>query len=278
MKRFAQLIGLLLSIINPSLASAQDYELNVTMGDDGMPSEFFYADKRMSVRMTVDKLFMKRGSTTSWGDNTATVEVIVDEAFDPQILSSKSFKYYVLGVMIPLDRSQARAYGVKQVELKTPYHLIIRGLKLLGVTSQHWGRRTCDLKIAQMRRNSRPYFIEGRVTQAQPTPIWSIDPIADDMEIAKAFDLLLQGDWCVQALERAREKAQEKQATRDAIERQKETTAQEEDILVLTNQRLLQCAFDPACEKKLLAGVDRCKKTVEGNYVESCIRAIKISP
>jgi len=121
------------------------------------------------------------------------------------------------------------------------------------------------------------------------------------MEIAKAFDLLLgtaflRHDWCVESiewdresperarkkaeesLERARKKEEEKQQMRDDSQRQQETAAQREDILLLTNQRLLQCAFDPVCEKKILAGVDQCEKTEQGNYVESCIRAIKVSP
>ena len=238
------------------------------MGDDGMPSEFFYADKRMSVRMTVDKPFIKRGSTTSWVDNTATVDVIIDEAFDPQILSSKSFSYWVLGIRIPLDPNQAYIHGIKQVELKTPYHLIIRGLKLRGI-------RWCELKIVQA--SYRPDFRESALRKPD-IPLWSIEPTADDIEIAKALDLLLRGGGCVKRRERARAKAQEKQMMLDDSQRRKEVNAQEEDILLLTNQRLLQCAFDPACEKKLLAGVDRCKKTVEGNYLESCIRAIKISP
>jgi hypothetical protein len=256
---------LFLILMSPHLSSAQDYELDVTMGDDGMPSEFYYADERMSFRVTVDVPSIK-----PWYDNTATVDVIIDEAFHPEILSSKSFGYWVLGKRIPLDPNQALIHGPKQVELKTPYHLILRGLTLQGI-------RPCELKIVQMPGRGHPYPLESALRKPG-SPLWSIEPIADDMEIAKAFDLLLRGNGCVQLLERARGKAEEKQMMLDDSQRRKEMNAQEEDILLLTNQRLLQCAFDPVCEKKVLAGVDQCEKTEQRNYVESCIRAIKISP
>jgi hypothetical protein len=92
-----KLLNLLSALALASLtlghASAEDYELDVTMGEDGLPSEFFYADEHMSVRITVDDPVIDPADGP-WYDNTATVEVIVDEAFDPQILSSTSSLHY----------------------------------------------------------------------------------------------------------------------------------------------------------------------------------------
>ena len=79
------------------------------------------------------------------------------------------------------------------------------------------------MKIVQM-----SYWADFRdsALRKPDSPPWSIEPIADDMEIAKAFDLLLRGDGCVKRLERARKKAQEKQAARTDSQRRKEMNAQ----------------------------------------------------
>ena len=267
--KLLKLLGALaLAVLTLGHASAQEYELDVTMGEHGIPSEFFYADERMSFRITPD---IKQSDGGGWVAYRATIElVVVDEEFHPSTGKSECVMIHTLGKQIPPHgcvRPTHSDWNVWPVELKNPRHVIIRDFPIRGMF--HPNNATCVPYITH--RTSLP--------QQTERTYWSISEFTDEMEIAKAFDLFLQSDECVRRLKKVRvAESQPPSAQEEKIVSIEENTLREEDILLLTNRRLLQCAFDPVCEGKINAGVDRCKKTVEGNYVESCIRAIEVSP
>lgn len=259
------------ALLTVSHVSAQDYELDVTMGEHGIPTEIFYADEHMSFRLTPDiqricvdkkkeRVTKKCTDKTEerWVATTATVELIVDEEFHPGTGLSNQVRVQLFGQGFPTGTTWGPR--VEHINLKTPHHLIVTEFPL-------WSG-TCNLAIRHFTQ------IPGEGTWN----LWRMWAVGDELELAKAFDLLPKNGGCVAKVNYARKKEEERQAREDRYASVKEANAHNEDILLLTNQRLLQCAFDPVCEGKINAGVDRCKKTVQGNYVESCIRDINVSP
>lgn len=314
MKRFIRLLCLFLLPLNPCHVYAEEYEWDVTIGEHGIPSEIFYSDERMSISLKPQAFLPRQGG--GWKVDLITIEAIVDENLHPDTATAPGVATSVAGVSSRAYSSESRSLGVRpQFTLVSSNHVVVTDAPVLcsELALRQWGWGSKDsfrtpsllkealvdgrevMKVIDMWRESPPQFAKTGSYKAKGL---SMGNFAGRLEIISPNDLTTKqlakdGVWyrdgsCSKALERSRIKERERAEARAEAarweaerlaenERLEERTMQKEDILLLTNQRLLTCAFDPVCEKKLLAGVDQCKKTEQGNYVESCIRTIEIS-
>ncbi|MDG2442846.1 MAG: hypothetical protein P8M13_06305 [Luminiphilus sp.] len=305
------LIAIAVLLASVSL-SAEEYEWDVTIGEHGIPSEIFYSDERMSISLKPQAFLPRQGG--GWKVDLITIEAIVDENLHPDTVTAPGVATSVAGISSRASYSESRSLGVKpQFTLVSSNHVVVTDapVRCRGLTLRQWGPkdsfRTPSLlkealvdgmevmKVIDMWREPPPQFAKTGSYKAKGL---SMGNFAGRLEIISPNDLTTKqlakdGVWyrdgsCSKALERSRIEAQKKaklaeqeakarQDLLDSADRAKEKAMDDGDVLLLTNQRLLRCAFDPVCEKKLLAGVDECKKSNQGNFVESCVRAIEIS-
>jgi hypothetical protein len=295
-----------MALLSPSHVSAEEYEWDVTIGEHGIPSEIFYSDERMPISLKPQDFLPRQGG--GWKVDLITIEAIVDENFHPDTATSLGINTSVLGMSF--FGGESRTSGMKpQFKLVSPNHIVITDapVRCSELALRQWGpneyrRKPPFLKeapvdrmefarVIDMWREPPPQFAKKGSHRAKGL---NQGNFTGELEIISPDDLTPEqlakdGVWyrdagCSNALERSRVREAERAAAAKweaerlaENERLEDRTMEEEDILLLTNQRLLKCAFDPVCEKKLLAGVDQCKKTEQGNFVESCIRAIEIS-
>lgn len=296
----ALIVGM--SLLIPCHVSAEEYEWDVTIGEHGIPSEIFYSDERMSISLTPQAFLQRQGG--GWKVDLFTIEAIVDEPFHPSTATGGILTSVLGGIYSP---------SKSQFKLVSPNHIVITDASVgcSELALRQWRLFTDPQKPVFLRE-----ALVDRMEFARAIDMWREPPAQfakegshraealnkgrfdGELEIISPDDLTPKqlakdGVWyrngsCSKALERSRIRARERAeaAEREAKweaerlaenEQLEDRVMEEEDILLLTNQRLLKCAFDPVCEKKLLAGVDQCKKTEQGNFVESCIRAIEIS-
>ena len=101
---------------------------------------------------------------------------------------------------------------------------------------------------------------------------------AEDLSVA---DAAMDGTWykpagCKRVLNARRIAINAELDSLDKEDAEKEVTYNQENLLLLTNQRLMQCKFDSECEKKFLSEAAQCEDRNHGRYMESCIRGIEI--
>ena len=299
----AKLLRLLGALASLTLGhvSAQEYEWDVTMGANGLPSEVLYRDAEITIIMKPQEFQATEGG----GLEVVyfTIEVLVDEEFHPETGTSPEVGITIFGQ--DLDG--------QDLELVDPSRLIITGVRLPGLPNQRQVFLPCsELTVTHWTRPIRTQY------RRQASKIlWTKQTHVDKMEIAavidawsdlspvfvpegerlksrtamvileaedlSAADAAMDGTWykpagCKRILN-ARRIANG--AYLDRLEKkdaEKEITFDQEALLLLTNQRLMLCRFDSECEKKFLAEAAGCESGNNGRYVESCIRAIEVSP
>lgn len=291
--------------------SAKEYEWDVTMGDKGLPVEIFYADEHMWISIKPQEFLARSGG--GWKVDFITIEAIVDENFHSDTATPMGSATHVVGTSVLGDTfSQPPAmHKGDSVELKlaNPNHLVIKDapvncgsltlrqtLKPLGsygrgevfLTKEALVDDMDVLKVIDMWREAPPRLAKKRSHIAnlikQDNYDGQYEAVSPDEAGKPPWGKVWYRDKtsCAEKLgkqrkERAETLKREMEHLAN-IELLKETTAQDEVILLVTNQKLLKCAFDPACEKKVYAGADLCKEKYKRTYVESCIRAIDVSP
>lgn len=298
-RKLLSLLGVLASLTLGHV-SAQEYDWIVTMGENGLPSEVFYRDAEITLTMKPHEFRPIEGGGLEVV--YLTIEVLVDEELHSETGTSTEVGITIFG----------QGMVGQNLELVDPKRLIITGVRLPSLpgnhrqdflncselTVTHWTRPA----RTQNRRQSSKILWEKQTHVDKMELAATIDAWSDlspefvpegerlksqsamvmlEAEDLSAEDAAMDGTWyrpagCKKVLN-ARRIANNASLDRlDKKDVEKEITFDQEALLLLINQRLMLCRFEPECEKKFLTETAGCESQNHGRYTESCIRSIEI--
>jgi len=286
-------IAALVASIGASAGGASGVKENwvVTEWAKGIPKTAVYSDSNMRIKLTAQETLPREGG--GW-----RVDFVTAEIYSSQNLLGRTQKRWEKRLDILGYRTSLWSENVQQINARK---LVVKNIPVFSFWcsapaftqySTRMGAVHLSFPIQEIEsmeyhkllerwRDSSPILRESKY-QSIPSAASRMDE--SGLATLSEEQRSQEGEWyqpesCTQVfeeyVERRRQKEAEKQAQLDYADSLTEEAHSQGDVMLVTNQKLLECKLEPECESQVLAEVDVCKKTTEGRYVESCIRAIE---
>jgi len=276
-----------------SIASDVRDNWDITKWEDGIPKTAVYSDSNMRIKLTAQENLPREGG--GWKVEFVTAEIYSSKNLLGRTENRLTRKgdLNILGLGVRLWSENVRQINSQNLAVKNiPVLSLWCGTPAFTQFSTSMGAIHLSFPIQEIEsmeyhklldrwRDSSPVL---RKSKSQPIPSAASRMDESDLDALSEEQRSQEGEWyqpesCTQAfekyLERGRQKEAERQAQLDYSSSLIEEAHSQGDVMLVTNQKLLECKFEPQCETQVLEEVDVCKKTKEGKYIESCIRAIE---
>ena len=292
-------IAALVASVSASAGEASGVKENWVVKEwtDGFPKTAVYSDNNMTISLIAQEILPREGG--GWKVDFVTAEIYSSQNLLGKTEGRSKRGYLdILGWSIgtwhsDVQHINSRALVVKDIPVPSlrcsfpPAFTQYSTSKVAKRDAIHVSFPIQEIesmeyhKLLEQWRDSSPILRKSR-SQYIPSAASQMDEsgLATLSEEQRSQEgMWYQPESCTQAyeeyLERERQRAAEEQAQRDYVDGLIDGANSQGDVMLVTNQKLLECKLEPECESQVLAEVDVCKKTTEGKYTESCIRAIE---